>query len=93
MKRQQKRLNARENLSERSQREPLVLASNRCWTQQRQCHKSRCIGDGGARANANFLSDHLKEQPVMNISFWDFLRIKILPGAWELGFGTSGTAK
>ena len=74
--------NAREDLSKRSKGEPLVLAFNRYWTQQRQCHKSRGIGDGGARANANFLSDHLKERSVMSISFGDFLRIEFC-----LGFG------
>src|ERR1700720_2407567 len=37
----------REDLSKRSKGEPLGLAFNRYWTQQRQCHKSRCIGDGG----------------------------------------------
>jgi hypothetical protein len=66
--------------SERSKGKSLGLAFNRCWTQQRQCHKSRCIGNGNARANANFLRDHLKERPVMNISFWDFLRIEFCLG-------------
>ena len=55
-------------------------------TQQRQCHKSRCIGDGAARANANFLSDHLKERSVMSISFGDFFRFEFCLGfgSWDL---------
>jgi hypothetical protein len=42
--------------------------------------------------NINFFRHHFKEQRIMSVAF-GHLRFEILPGIWELGFGTSETVK